>query len=107
MCIRDSTNPIRRNDGLVIMLTGLGITNPAIDAGIPAPADPPLTSLVQPTVTLGGTALQITFAGLSAGQVGVYQINAKVPNIIPTGVEVPLTIDAGGASTTLSVRVVN
>lgn len=101
------TNPIRRNDGLVIMLTGLGITNPAIDAGIPAPADPPLTSLVQPTVTLGGTALQITFAGLSAGQVGVYQINAKVPNIIPTGVEVPLTIDAGGASTTLSVRVVN
>jgi len=101
------SNPIRRNDSLVIILTGLGKTLPAIDAGIPAPGDPPLASLAQPSVTLGGVPLQVTFAGLSPGQVGVYQINAEVPNVIPTGVDIPLTIEASGASTTLAVRVVN
>lgn len=101
------SNPIRRNDALVIVLTGLGKTNPAIDAGIPAPGDPPLAALAQPTVSLGGVPLAVSFAGLSPGQVGVYQINADVPNVIPTGVDIPLTISAAGASTTLAVRVVN
>lgn len=101
------SNPIRKNDALVILLTGLGKTFPAIDAGIPAPGDPPLAALAQPTVTLGGVPLAVGFAGLSPGQVGVYQINADVPNEIPTGIDIPLTITAAGSSTTLSVRVVN
>jgi len=101
------SNPIRRNDALVIVLTGLGKTFPAIDAGIPAPGDPPLASLVEPEVRLGGVPLAVSFAGLSPGQVGVYQINADVPNVIPTGVDIPLTITAAGSSTTLAVRVVN
>lgn len=102
-----ASNPIRRNDALVILLTGLGITNPAIEAGIPAPGDPPLASIAQPAVSLGGMPLAVSFAGLSPGQVGVYQINALVPDNIATGAGIPLTIEAAGASTTLSVRVVN
>jgi uncharacterized protein (TIGR03437 family) len=44
--------------------------------------------------------------GLVPGQVGVYQINAYVPYWVSLGWEVPLKISAGGASTTLNVRVV-
>ena len=78
-----------------------------IEAGVPAPGDPPMASLAQPTVTLGGVPLAVSFAGLSPGQVGVYEIHAGVPNVIPTGVDIPMTITAAGASTTLAVRVVN
>jgi uncharacterized protein (TIGR03437 family) len=58
-------------------------------------------------VTLGGTELGVEFAGLSPGQVGVYQINAQVGGFVPLGVEVPLVITQGGSSTTIAVRVVD
>ena len=101
------SNPVRKSDRLTIYLTGLGKTNPAIEAGVPAPADPPIFSLAEPVVTLGGIALPVSFAGLSPGQVGVYQINVDVPVTVPTGVEIPLSINAGGVVTSLAVRVVN
>jgi uncharacterized protein (TIGR03437 family) len=101
------SNPVRKSDRLIIYLTGLGKTNPAIEAGVPAPADPPIFSLAEPVVTLGGTTLPVSFAGLSPGQVGVYQINVDVPVTVPTGVEIPLSINAGGVVTSLAVRVVN
>jgi len=100
------SNPIHRGDTIVIFLTGLGRTNPVIDAGTPAPGDPPLTTLVEPRVTLAGIDLPIIFAGLSPGQVGVYQINAEVPGFVPLGVQQPLVIFQSGGSTELAVRVV-
>jgi len=100
------SNPIHRGDNLTIYLTGLGRTNPEIDAGVPAPGDPPLSSLSEPEVTLGGVRLNVFFAGLSPGQVGVYEIRADVPGYAPLGVEQPLTITQAGTSTTIGVRVV-
>lgn len=100
-------NPIHLDDRLVIYLTGLGRTSPDVEAGYPAPSNPPATTLSEPAVTLGSVPLPISYAGLSPGQVGVYQINAIVPfRGVPTGLEVPLTITQNGASTTLLVRVV-
>jgi uncharacterized protein (TIGR03437 family) len=58
-------------------------------------------------VTLGRSALQLNYAGLSPGLVGVYQINAFVPFNIEEGIQVPLTITQGGQSTTILIRVVN
>jgi uncharacterized protein (TIGR03437 family) len=100
------SNPIHRGDDIVIFLTGLGRTNPQIEAGVPAPGDPLVFSLVEPALTLSGIELPISFAGLSPGQVGVYQINAKVPHWVPLGLEQPLTISQSGVSTSLGVRVV-
>ena len=65
-----------------------------------------LPTLAQPTVTIGGTSLGVTFAGLSAGQVGVYQIDANVPGFLALGVDQPLVITQAGETTRLSVRVV-
>ncbi|MFN3323365.1 MAG: hypothetical protein ACK5AZ_07710 [Bryobacteraceae bacterium] len=100
-------NPIHRGEAITIYLTGLGKTTPEIEAGNPAPGDPPAVTLSEPTVTLGGVPLNVTFSGLTPGQVGVYQINADVPHWISTGMQVPLTVSQGGSSTTLTVRVVN
>jgi uncharacterized protein (TIGR03437 family) len=74
---------------------------------MPAPSDPLTEAVITPTVTLGGTALNVSYAGLVPGSVGLYQINATVPLKVPNGLDIPLAVNQGGSSTTLSVRVVN
>jgi uncharacterized protein (TIGR03437 family) len=101
------TNPIHPKDTIVIYLTGMGATYPQVNAGLPAPTSPLATVTSSPNVLLGGTALQVEYAGLVPGEVGVYQINAYVPFGVPLGNSLPLEIDQGGSSTTLNVRVVN
>jgi len=100
------SNPVHRGDSLVIYLTGMGRTSPAVEAGQPAPGDPPVSVLIAPEVTIGGVGLPVYFAGLSPGQIGVYQINVRVPDLVPIGLAQPLTITQGSGSTTLEVRVV-
>jgi uncharacterized protein (TIGR03437 family) len=101
------TNPIHPKDTVSIYLTGMGQTTPAIQAGQPAPSKPLAYAAAAPTVTLGGSALAVSYAGLVPGEVGVYQINATVPSGVPTGLSIPLVIGQGGLTTTLSVRVVD
>jgi uncharacterized protein (TIGR03437 family) len=100
------TNPVHPGDSIVIWATGLGRTSPAIDSGMPAPSDPLPNAVIQPTILLGGVALDIQYAGLVPGSVGLYQINAGVPRSVPLGLSMPLIISQGASSTTLSVRVV-
>jgi uncharacterized protein (TIGR03437 family) len=100
------TNPVHPGDSIVIWATGLGRTSPAIDSGMPAPSDPLPSAVIQPTVMLGGVALDVQYAGLVPGAVGLYQINATVPRSVPLGLSIPLVIAQGGSSTSLDVRVV-
>jgi uncharacterized protein (TIGR03437 family) len=99
-------NPIHRKDEIVIYATGLGRTSPEVEAGAAGPSDPLSLTLTEPLVTLGGIPLPIVYAGLAPGQVGVYQINALVPDWVPLGLEVPLIIRQGSGSTSLTMRVV-
>jgi uncharacterized protein (TIGR03437 family) len=78
-----------------------------VAAGLAAPADPLARTIVEPVVTLGSRELPIEFSGLTPGEVGVYQINAKIPFDVPTGFSVPLVISQGGIITSLEVRVIN
>src|ERR1022692_288175 len=100
------TNPVHPGDSIVIWATGLGHTSPAIDSGLPAPSDPLPFAVIHPIVTLGGVGLDILYAGLTPGSVGLNQINATVPKSVPLGLSLPLVISQGGSSTTLYVRVV-
>jgi uncharacterized protein (TIGR03437 family) len=100
------TNPVHRNDTLVIYLTGLGAVTPLVDTGLPAPSDPLAEAQSIPTVKLGGMTLAIDYAGLAPGEVGVYQINARVPGNAPQGLTIPLTISQGVTDHTFAVRVV-
>jgi uncharacterized protein (TIGR03437 family) len=101
------SNPIHPGDDLVIYLTGLGQTNPAGATGYPAPGSPLSNALTATGVTLGGMNLPVIYAGLAPGEVGVYQINVSVPGGTPTGISMPLTINQGAGTITVSMRVVN
>ena len=101
------SNPIHRNDQILVLLSGLGRTDPAIDAGVPAPSDPAPLALIPASITLGGMEVPVAFAGLIPGQVGVYQIQATVPGNVPLGAEQSLVVRQGGASTEVRVRVVD
>jgi uncharacterized protein (TIGR03437 family) len=100
------TNPVHPGDSIVIWATGLGRTSPPIDSGLPAPSDPLAGAVIATNVVLGGVSLDVQYAGLAPGSIGLYQINATVPKSVPQGLEIPLVISQGGNSTTLSVRVV-
>lgn len=104
--IVDDTNPIRRGDTLVIWLTGMGQTTPIVAAGSASPATPLALASSQPIVTLGGIKLNIEYAGLAPGEVGVNQINVGVPTSVTEGQSQPLVITQGGGTTTLNFRVV-
>lgn len=101
------SNPVKKGDSIVIYLTGLGKTNPEVPTGLAAPADPLARTIVQPVVSLGNRELPIEFSGLTPGEVGVYQINAKIPFDVPVGFSIPLVINQGGVLTSLEVRVIN
>ncbi len=102
------SNPIHADDDIIIYLTGLGQTLPAVTQGDAAPSDPPASAIILPDVTIGGASIPVSAAELVPGQVGIYQIKAKVPfRGIPTGFDVPLTVTQGGSSNTVPVRVVN
>jgi len=100
------TDPVHPDDVLVIFLTGMGPTSPAVATGMQAPSSPLAVALTKPTVTLGGAQLTMLYWGAAPGEVGVNQINVRVPKNVPTGISVPLVITQGAFSNSLSVRVV-
>lgn len=102
-----TSNPVHRGDVLTLYMTGLGQTSPPVEAGLPAPSDPLALAVVQPRVELGGVELPVHFAGLTPGQVGLYQINVSIPRNVPLGLAVPLKISQGSSGTSVSVRVVD
>lgn len=76
----DRTNPARPGDYVVIYLVGMGMTNPMVPSGSPAPRWFRLAECVfKPEVRLDGRAAEIVFAGLTPDFVGLYQINFRVP----------------------------
>ena len=81
-------------------------TSPFVDSGLAAPAIPLPNTVIAAAVTLGGVPLNVLYAGLVPGEVGVYQVNALVPPGVPEGMDIPLVVSQAGSSTALSVRVV-
>jgi uncharacterized protein (TIGR03437 family) len=98
-------------DTLVIWAIGLGATNPAVGTNVPAPGSEPLARLIAtPTVEFGsgifGT-LTVTpdYAGLSPGSVGLYQVNAVVPQGLPSGLVIVNLVFPDGVSNSVQVAV--
>ncbi len=101
-----NADPIHLGDAIVIYATGLGATTPPVATGFAASASVDAAAAVQPEVTLDGLTLPLYYADLAPSEVGVYQIKALVPGWAPTGMQLPLTISQGAASTTVTVRVI-
>jgi uncharacterized protein (TIGR03437 family) len=91
--------------GLVILCTGLGAVNPPVTTGDKVTDGQLHTATTTPTVTIGGMAQQVLFAGMSPQFVGVNQINIAVVPGTPTGNSLPLQIQVGGVTTSAQVTI--
>lgn len=87
------SRPARRGETIQIYATGLGVVSNPPGLGEPAPLTPPLSeTLRRPVVMVGGHQAAIQFSGLAPGFVGLYQINALVPEAVTPGSAVPVTM---------------
>ncbi len=92
-------NPVKEGDAVIIYCSGLGEVTPPVASGTAAPGSPWVT------VTIGGLAAQILFAGLTPTFASLYQVNAVVPQGVAQGeVEVAVSI-AGQTSTLVTVAI--
>jgi uncharacterized protein (TIGR03437 family) len=71
--------PARPGEYVVIYLTGLGATTPAVSSGVQSPGDPLARMVRAPQVLLDGKPVDVSFAGLTPGLAGLFQINFRVP----------------------------
>jgi uncharacterized protein (TIGR03437 family) len=72
---------------IVLFITGDGQVAPPLATGNTPPPDTPVSQLPASTLalglTVGGLPANIVFHGIPYGNVGVTQVNFKVPNVLP------------------------
>jgi len=90
--LNSASNAAHAGDTVALYLTGEGdyLVTPAQHTGyiVPLASTPPLPQLPapQPTVTIGGAAATVNYAGVIPGcMIGLLQINVIVPNNLAPG----------------------
>jgi len=101
------SKPAKRDEPLVLYATGLGPTTGAtVTTGQPSPSNP-LAVTEKVRVFFGDPRYKeaeviVDWSGLAPGQVGIYQINLRVPGAHWKGDELPVTIRVGGVDSPAS-----
>jgi uncharacterized protein (TIGR03437 family) len=103
--------PARVGDIVLLYLTGEGDYATGITPRTGYIVPPTLTPLPQltptPTVTIGGAAAVVQYAGpMGGGILGLMQMNVVVPANSTKGAAVPVTVDIGGSTTQAGVTLV-
>ncbi|HYL79150.1 MAG TPA: hypothetical protein VEU96_33475 [Bryobacteraceae bacterium] len=88
--------PVTTGDVIVVYCAGLGVTDQNVPDGGTSPGSPPAQTLSPVTVSIGGQAAPVYFAGLAPGFVGLYQVNSQVPPGVPPGDNVPISLSIAG-----------
>jgi uncharacterized protein (TIGR03437 family) len=99
-----ATNPAKRGSVIVLYANGLGPVNNQPASGDPAGSSPLSTLVTLPTVTIGGQAATVAYAGLVPSLPGLYQLNVTVPTGISAGTQ-SIVVTAGGHSSTSTMPV--
>lgn len=103
-----NSHPAHVGDTLTIYAIGLGTTQTPVATGAAATAADPLVST--PTVYFGDFIVNFTaaplYAGFSPGSVGLYQVNATIPEGVPPGnVDLRITFPDGTISNPVQIAV--
>jgi uncharacterized protein (TIGR03437 family) len=89
-------NPAARGSVLQVFVTGLGKVAPSIATGAAAPNSPLSRAVAPLTATLDGRAVEVLFAGLAPGFIGLGQVNLLVTASLPPNPETQLVLQAAG-----------
>jgi uncharacterized protein (TIGR03437 family) len=81
-----AANPLHAGDAVELYATGLGATTSSNGFDV---------AVQQPTVTVGGVACPVTFAGAAPGFAGLDQINCTIPAGLTPGSSVPVVVASG------------
>ncbi|MBK5293288.1 MAG: hypothetical protein JJE04_16645 [Acidobacteriia bacterium] len=88
--------PARAGDVIVIYGAGLGPVTTPLKAGAASPANPLAHTSDTVTLMIGGISAAVSFAGLTPGSTGLYQVNATVPEGIAKGSDVSVVLQVSG-----------
>jgi uncharacterized protein (TIGR03437 family) len=106
--LNTAANPAHLGDTVLLYLTGEGDYNTTLEPRTGLIVTTALNPLPQlnplPTVTIGGAAASVAYAGPIIGSIlGLLQINCVVPASATTGKAVPLSVSIAGTSTQANV----
>ncbi|MEI9977017.1 MAG: hypothetical protein WDO73_36180 [Ignavibacteriota bacterium] len=91
--------PLVAGETLTVYVVGLGAATPAVPSGQPTPTPAPTIPGLYVDLVFGANAgpglsflnppptgqpAKVTFAGLTPGQIGLYQINFQLPTVFPS-----------------------
>src|SRR5262249_15146130 len=85
----------------ILYATGAGVVSPTVATGAAPAEGTALNSLPLPlggvSVTVGGVAAAVQFAGIPTGEVGAIQVNYQIPAGVALGPE-PVVVSVGGVA---------
>lgn len=101
-----ASNPAKAGENIVLYATGLGpVSNPPA-AGQTASLTTLSPALLMPQVTIGGFSAPVSFAGLTPGFIGLYQINTMVPSAGLSGI-VQITVQSNNVTSNTATLAVH
>jgi uncharacterized protein (TIGR03437 family) len=101
-----SDSPAAVGETVIVYCTGLGNVDPPVNEGVAAPSSPRARTTNPVTLRIGGVEAQVVFSGLAPDNVGLYRVDAVVPQV-PAGDAVPVEIEVAGQispSVTMAIR---
>jgi len=93
--------PAKPGSTISLYALGCGPTNPPTAAGVVAAQGAPLALPFE--LRIGGVPANVTFAGLVAGSIGLYQLNVVVPNVAAGDQPIELTVDGVNAGQNMAI----
>jgi uncharacterized protein (TIGR03437 family) len=103
--VNSAANPAARGSVVQIYVTGEGQTSPSGVTGSVTQSNTK-TPLLGVTVTIGGVAAVLQYAGSAPDSIaGLMQVNAVVPQGIATGAAVPIVVSVGGVASQAGVTI--
>jgi uncharacterized protein (TIGR03437 family) len=103
--VTSTTVRAARNEVIQIFATGAGPLTQTVADGSPAPVSPLAETVANPRVFIGDEEAAVEFSGLAPGYVGLWQINARVPDVSTITGQVPLVVVAPGGYASNAVTV--
>jgi len=95
------SDPARPGEIVHVYMTGLGPVSPAQTTGVTAPGEPPAMVLAAVTASLTAsdptlsTNVQVLWAGLVPGNLGLYQVDLQLPDHWPASSTLQVLISSG------------